>query len=307
MSYLAVKNGEYKGVYKNTKENRKALCSNGVSSRVFEDSQKKEALKWAGVSNVTPASQVKLSTNKPKGDSCSEEEKVVVANPVIDIANHYIKEGYDGISIFLKNETCVIIKLRDLYLFKSSYDSFERNEESRGYIYLYNINKIKEQIKEGIEYLTADYWSRKSRPALLDYKNEVAIIRNNSKISCLNKEYIHIKNFYIVEKGGNTYRELLKDSRIPVSRIVSINGNRNDLLDLDKQSDLFLNTNEISFIKPLTLGEPKDLYQIFSDYRSNYNKCVRITSKQFNELNNSIKEANAQCDKFELLTINNIE
>ena len=303
MSYLAIKNGEHKGVYKNTKENRKALCSNGVSSRVFEGSQKKEALKWAGVSNVTPASQVKLSTNKPTGDSCNEE--VVITNPVIDIANHYIKEGYDGISIFLKNETCVIIKLRDLYLFKSSYGSFERNEESREY--LYNINKIKEQIKEGIEYLTADCWSGKRRPALLDYKNEVAIIRNNSKISCLNKEYIHIKNFYIVEKGANTYRELLKDSRIPVSWIVSISGNRNDLLDLDKQSDLFLNTNEISFIKPLTLGEPKNLSYVFSDYSSYDNKCIRITSKQFNELNNSIKEANAQCDKFELLTINNIE
>lgn len=305
MSYLAVKNGEHKGVYENTKENRKALCSNGVSSRVFEGSQKKEALKWAGVSNVTPASQVKLSTNKPTGDSCNEE--VVITSPVIDIANHYIKEGYDGISIFLKNETCVIIKLRDLYLFKSSCNSFERNEESRGCTYLYNINKIKEQIKEGIEYLTADYWPRKSRPALLDYKNEVAIIRNNSKISCLNKEYIHIKNFYIVEKGSNTYRELLKDSRIPVSRIVSINGNRNDLLDLDKQSDLFLNTNEISFIKPLTLSEPKNIYYVFSDYRSSDNKCIRITSKQFNKLNNLIKEANAQCDKFELLTINNIE
>lgn len=285
MAYIAIRNTEHKGVYKEKEFNKEILKTKGISSRKFEDAQYEDALKWAGVKDVKTNTSNKKSTNKKVNEAPTKVEETSFAFKSIEEIK---KQGYSAVCITLKNNTEIIAKIDDSYILKRN-DRINFDDDKT------TVENIKMHINNGVEHIEkygSKYYYYTS-PKILNYDMELIKIKNNTTYKNISNDCIFLDNFWVRRISDNC-DDFFGEKKLLLSRMIKIDGYKGDLWKSYK--DLYLNTNEISLIKPLAITLPGNYIQLGQTSGSSY--CRNVSKKEALEIDKIYKDTLSKYDVF---------
>lgn len=243
MAYIAIKNTEHKGVYKEEEFNKKILQTKGISHRKFKDKQYEDALKWAGVKDVKSGKVIKEKTKNSSSEKVATDK---LGNSAFQTIEHIRKKGYNGVCITMKNNDEIIIKVNDMYVLKRGI-CFDNDKTV--------LENLELHINQGIEYLEKyKNYSYYSKPGILRYDLELINITNKSKYLSINDDYLFLNNFW-TRSASNEQQSIYGNKKLMISRTIKIKNNHQDFWE--PYNDLFLNINDIAVIKPLKFVLPE--------------------------------------------------
>lgn len=123
MEFLAIRNGEGKGVYVcNDKEERRKYLNMypGSSCTIFKDTEKEKALKWAGVNEVSNRKQKVVEVNSGKKNK--QEKQKTDKHQFLEMIDYYLENGFDYVCVKTDDGSTVWFWIRDLaYISSASY------------------------------------------------------------------------------------------------------------------------------------------------------------------------------------------
>ena len=263
MDLYAIRKNQFAGVYSNKEmyeymKSKEAHCS----VRVFLDSEKKEALKWAGVKEVDLIPQA-LKSDGVFNSMFGE----VSAKKVSDKKNNSCKKDvtFKLHSVCIKKSVSVeapkeVFKIKDLddnKFFLTSLDEFiDKNRKK------YNGFLIKTKNNGDIFYLSRVWYYEKHWDVEYGYsiedliKCEFIVYKLNSFIEKLDGGY-RLENAYSLNSDILNLKE--KVIVLPYSEIVSVTPQLNDCVkaEVDGRVEKFKNTKEVSKIIKSMVGNLK--------------------------------------------------
>ena len=283
MAYIAIKNREHKGVYKEKEFNKDIYKTKGISYRKFKDKELNEALKWAGVKDLKSGEIPNKKSNNKKSENGTP--KIEEVNSVFKTIEYIRKQGYTGVCITMKNNDEIIIKVNDMYVLKKEI-GFDIDKTI--------LENMEIHINKGIEYIEeygdSNYYY--SKPEILKYDLELIKITNKSKYSSISNDYLLLDNFWIRTIPGGQ-QGLYRDRELKISRTIKIDYNHNDFWE--SYRDLFLNINDITLIKPLKFVLPDDTYYLGTIRNRN---CNIISLEEKNKIEKIYKDTLKKYDNF---------
>lgn len=260
MAYIAVKNTEHKGVYKEKDFNKEIYKTKGISHRRFKEEELEEALEWAKVKDIKGMQGNNKSTKKkniPAANTNKEENKLF--NIIMDYKN----KGYEGICLTTKNLGEIILKLNDFAVVSSrQFKNFDENKESL-------FNHFKNAIEE------ARVEAERRRESIWHYyplgkKIEAVKLKCLSEVKMIDSKYIRLDNFWSAPRLQNPF----ESGDIMLSRVFKMDRYKDEYWN--SYSDVILNCDEVIAMKPL--GFKLKEYGI-GDYLKDYSNCKRIKMK----------------------------
>lgn len=265
--YIAIKNTEHKGVYKEKDFNKKLYETKGISHRKFKSNELEEALKWAGVKDL----KVSSSNNKVKQNNV---KPVSIKNLALEIIEDYKTKGCDGVCITTKSLGEIILKLNGFDLFLSQdLRYFNRDKESL-------VEHFSVKLEEAKQELERYYYNT---PYPLGVKIEIIRIENNSKVTAINEHFLNLDNFWARPKTNNPFEA----KNLMISRIVKLSCNSNDFWE--SYSNFVLSLDEIVSIQPLTFDLPKNKPDVLNSCYSTF-ICERISRKDSKSIEKMFKD-----------------
>lgn len=268
MAYIAIKNTEHKGVYKEKGFNKELYKTKGMSYRVFKDEELNEALKWAGVKNV------KTSANSTKEKNITSNK---YENETVEIIMDYKSKGFDGVCITTKNFGEILLKINKFDVFLSErLSGFDIDKDSIEEHLKFALEKAKIE-KENYSYRT---------PYPLDIKFEIVKFNGLSKFSAINSKYINISGFWNRIPTDNPFKKELM-----MSRIVKMSWNTNDFWNT--YDNFTLNCDEIISIQPLKFTYPNDKCGIGVHVCGSMYLCKKMKPSESKKIEQMFVDANA--------------
>ena len=154
MKYLCIKNGKNKGVYKVEDDTEwKELCKmlkNGISSRVFKETEKAAALKWTGVKEVANCKQEVVQEKNQKKEKKEKMQENNVFKNLLKMAKSF---DTTFVKLTLTTGSELIIPIRGFCFFEyltyfANFSTDSRQLENNEYqvsvssVYLQNRNNV---------------------------------------------------------------------------------------------------------------------------------------------------------------------
>lgn len=235
MGFIAIKNTEHKGVYKEKEFNKELYKTKGISYRKFKQGELEDALKWANVKNVkSPITSSTASTNV-KVSKCDNE--------TVQMIMDYQKKGFEGVCISTKNLGEIILKINkfDVIITQS----------------LRNYNSEKDNLVEHFEKTIEEALIEKEKypntnPYPLNTNIEIVRFTALSKFNAINSKYINVDNFWVRKETDTPFT----DKQLMMSRISELKWNGSDFWK--PYNNFTLNCDEIISMKPLEFTFPRD-------------------------------------------------
>lgn len=279
MAYIAVKNTEHKGVYKEEGFNKDIYKTKGISYRRFDSSELDNALKWAGVKNIKG---VKTKKKKTKKKSSSDEKLSVCNNTTFDAIMDYKNKGFEGVCLITKTLGDIYLKLNDVNMFIGRLEYFDKEKDSL-------VEHIEVKSKEArLEKEKYGYYYS----SYCIFKKDIDIIKfkNLSEISLVNEDYLRLSNFWVKDKPKN----LFEKKELFISSTIRLKYNTEDFRT--SYNDFTIDNEEIISIQPLEFLLPEDKTEIGKYRFSWYNSAVskKITSIESNKIEKIFAEAEAE-------------
>lgn len=263
MAYIAIKNTEHKGVYKEKGFNKEIYKTKGISYRKFKVEELKEALKWAGVKNIKDTNIV------------SNEKVSTYKNTALEAILAYKSKGFEGVCITTKS-------FGDIFLKINKVDIFICGELKR-------FNRDRDSLVEHLKIAFEDAKVEKEKysyttPYPFNVKFEIVRFENLSKIDSINADYLNISNFWIKIKSNSPFdkKELL------ISNTIQLNNNTSDFLT--SYNNFAISNHEIISIQPLEFLLPRNTSGVgscfdgFYDYKYIFKKITASESKKIEQL-----------------------
>lgn len=291
MPYIAIKNTEHKGVYKEKEFNKELYTTKNMSYRKFKDNELEAALKWAGVKDIKSASTGETTSNKKKKKENTTKNNTTTVltkqeiNTAYDAIMNYKKKGVYAVSVHTKNYGEILLRLNSYYIFvckddSSRYFQFDAEKESLSSYMQSEMEKAFAEKDSNYRTRNLCYYCFSSNYSSHNF--ELLTFNNLSKIESINSDYIGLDNFWSIQnsKLGNQY--------INFNCFFSSRYNKDKLLET--HHDVYLNISDITSIQPLYFS--KDSAQ--REYTTYSSKAVVISKSEFNEIKNMFEKYNAK-------------
>ena len=249
MSYIAIRNTEYKGVYREKGFNKQICKIKGLSHRTFKESELEKALKWAEVKDVTNVEEIKENIDTP-----STEHKITSNNPVFEVIMNCKEKGYDGVCLTTKNFGEIYLKLNSVNIFMSpSLIDYCENRDS-----------------------LVEYFKRLNKECCIDnIKAEILKFEGLSEVNVVNSSYINLGNFWTKPKSSTMFAK----KEILISNTIALKMNFEDVLQSYK--DFTINNDEVSLIQHISILPPRNKEGLGTYcYISGWCVCEKITMKE---------------------------
>lgn len=271
MAYIAIKNTEHKGVYKEKEFNKEIYKTKGISHRRFKVTELNEALKWAGVKDIK-----KTSISEPVAKNINSSKPV---NETVEIIMDYKNKGFDGVCISTKNLGEIILKINQFdVLVTEGLNRFDTERDS-----------IEEHFKIALEEakIEKERYSYRT-PYPLNIKIEIVKFNSLSKFNAINPKYINLSNFWARRKVENPFG----NKQLMMSRIVKMDYNTNDFWN--SYNNLTLNCDEIISIQPLEFAYPNNKNGIGLHVRSSWGIYEKMKPSKSKKIEKMFMDVNAQ-------------